>query len=223
MKTINAGFFKGAAALGMLVIAMGNVGAAAVTYGTSPGTQFLSGGLSLNSSLGAAATLAFTPTSFTSVGTPSNVNYGMFSLICASCTTQATGGGAVFSAFTFDLYITELDEDLNTKATGRFRGTANGGTVFSDVSPITITWVPLVLGPGTTNAISGNFGATTFIIDNATFIVAPNSGAAPGQSTVEGAVNGQGSEPTAETIPEPGTMALFGAGFLAVGIVLRKK
>ena len=216
MKTINAGFFNHVAAIGLALITVSaGASAATVTFNTNaPGTEYASGGLSLASSGGAAATLTFAPQIDSITGTPSNVNYGIFTLLCNTCTTQANAGGAFFSPFTFNLIIT----DVTDNATGQFVGTSTGGTVFSDVSPLSITWFPLVLGPGTTNALTGNFGSSTFRIAGPTSIVAPNSGIIPGQTTVEGFV-----DTADENVPEPATLALLGAGLLFIGVLSKKK
>lgn len=105
---------------------------------------------------------------------------------------------------------------MTDSATGRFVGTSTGGTVFSDVSQLTINWAPLQLGPGTNNAISGNFGTTIFTTTIFTGIVAPNSGAVPGQSTVQGFV-------TSSAVPEPATLSLIGAALLGLGMLRRKR
>jgi hypothetical protein len=210
MKTTNAGFVKTVATFGLALLSMGaNASAITVTY-TTEGSQFTTGSPILNSTGGAAATLTFNPTSNT-VDPPSNINYGIFSLLCESCTNREQGGGAVFAGFTFDLLVTVEDG-----AQGQFRGTSLGGTVFTDASTITINFVPLFLGPGEENALDGNFGPIRFTIQGLTPIVAPNSGNDPGETTVEGTI-------VDGSVPEPGTMALFGAGLLGMGIVLRKR
>ncbi len=79
------------------------------------------------------------------------MNFGNFTLVCETCTTQAIGTGSFFSAFTFDLVFT----DVTDGATGIFVGTSTGGDVFSDVSQVTINWAPLMLGPGTPYALVG--------------------------------------------------------------------
>ena len=75
---------------------------------------------------------------------PGNVNFGNFTLACASCSTQAGGFGSFFGAFTFDLVIT----DVTDSATGIFVGSAAAGSVYLDASTITINWHPLQIGPG---------------------------------------------------------------------------
>jgi hypothetical protein len=188
--------------------------AANITFNTNaPGTGFNSGAtLSLGSSSGASATLQFTPDGDTTTGTPSNVNLGEFTLACITCTTQQGGVGSVFNAFTIDLVITDVTDG---GAQGKFVGTSTGGTVFSDVSQLTVNWAPLVLGPNGTNAISGNFGATIFTTTAFTAIVAPNSGTSlpDGVSTVQGQVS---------TIPEPTTVGLVGLSLLGLGLLRRK-
>jgi len=190
--------------------------ATTITFNTSAaGTMFVSDGLlTLNSSSGASATLTFAPDVNTIVGVPSNINLGNFTLACPNCSTQALGVGSVFNAFTFDLIVT----DVTDNAKGEFVGTSTGGTIYSNVSPINISWTPLQLGPDGTNALSGNFGVTVFTIpdSNMTKIVAPNSGAVPGQTTVQGYVN-------STLVPEPSTLSLIGSTLLGLGVLGRKR
>lgn len=201
----------GAAAL---ILAM-TAGAATITYSTdAAGTGFGGSGLTLNNLSGQASTLTFIPNVNISTGVPSNVNFGNFTLVCPTCSTQAAGQGSQFGAFTFDLIIT----DITDGATGKFVGTSTGGTLFSDVSQLTINWAPLQLGPGTTNATTGSFGPATFSTTIFTGIVAPNSGAVPGQSTVQGYVDIAATS----TVPEPATFGLAGVTLLGL-VLLRKK
>jgi hypothetical protein len=162
---------------------------------------------------GANATLTFIPDINSTVGLPSNVDFGNFTLVCAACSTQAIGTGSVFSPFSFNLIITDVTDG---GATGKFVGSSSGGTVFSDVSPIQINWAPLVLGPGSTNATSGNFGPTIFTTTAFTGIVAPNSGEVHGQSTIQGFVN-------SSAVPEPATLSLIGGSLLGLGLWRRKR
>jgi len=189
-----------------------SVSATTITFNTNgSGTGFSGTSLTLNDSSGAAATLTFIPDGDTSSGVPSNVNFGNFTLVCATCSTQAIGTGSVFGGFTFDLII----DDVTDGATGRFVGTSSGGSVWSDVSQITINWAPLSLGPGTNNVLSGNFGSTIFGTTSFTGIVAPNSGAVHGQSTIQGTVN-------STAVPEPATFAILGGSLLGLGLLRRK-
>jgi hypothetical protein len=205
---LSRGSIVGAAALMMA----GTASAVTITYNTNaPSTGFGGVSLTLNSSSGVAATLTFIPQS-SITGVPSTVSFGNFTLVCETCTTQAIGSGAFFSAFTFNLIVT----DVTDGATGRFVGTSSGGAVFSDVSQLTVSWAPLQLGTGTNNALTGNFGPTSFTTTNFTGIPAPNSGSTPGRSTVEGYIS------SAE-VPEPTTLSAVGAALLGLGIAGRKK
>ena len=209
-----------AALMAGVVLAMAvSASAATITYNTNAtgtgGTGFdldLTP-LTLNQSSGTAATLVFTPEVSDTSGTPSGISFGHFILTCPLCTTQAIGTtSATFSNFTFSMIVT----DVTDGATGEFVGTATGGAVYSDVSPITITWAPLVLGPGTINATTGNFHQTFFITNSPTYIVAPNSGNAGslGRSSVQGRI---------DSTPEPATFSLIGGALLGLGLLGRKR
>jgi len=196
-----------------VLLTAASAGAATVTYSTNaPGTGFGGTSLTLNSSFGAAATLTFIPDVNITTGVPSNVNFGNFTLVCPLCTTQAIGAGSLFNPFTFNLIIT----DVTDGATGQFVGSSTGGLVFSDVSQITVDWQPLQLGPGTNNALSGDFGPTIFTTTVFTGIVAPNSGQVPGQSTIQGHVD-------STLVPEPATFSLIGGALLGLGLLRRKR
>jgi hypothetical protein len=194
---------------------IGSASASPITFNTNDaGTQFTTGGTTLANSLGASATLTFNADPNTTVGQPSNINFGNFVLECPACSTQAIGAGSFFNSFTFDLIVT----DFTNAATGEFVGSSSGGAVWSDVSQITVTWVPLQLGPGTLNATSGDFDSAIFIITTPTPIVAPNSGQTPGQSTVQGFLDSNVSD-----VPEPATLPLAGAALLGLGLLHRRR
>lgn len=200
-----------AAAALAVVLFTATASAATITFNTNqPGTGFGGTSLVLNNALGASATLAFIPAINISSGVPSNVNFGNFTLVCATCSTQSLGIGSFFNPFTFDMVL----NDITDGSVGKFVGTSTGGTVYSDVSQITVNWAPLVLGPGTLNAISGNFGGTRFSTTVFTGIVAPNSGAVPGQSTVQGYVD-------STAVPEPATFAVVGLTLFGIGLLRR--
>jgi hypothetical protein len=195
--------------------------AAIITFNTQavPGTGFGvggAGGLSLDSSSGAPATLVFQPQPNTTYGVPSNVNFGIFTLECVTCTTQppsGTAGSAQFDAFTFNIVLT----DVTDGATGQFVGTSSGGNVWHNASDITLNWLPLQLGPGTSGALTGSFGQTTFETTVRTRIVAPNSGLDVGQTTVQGSLD------SASAVPEPATFTLVGGALLGLGMLCRKR
>jgi len=191
--------------------------AGTITFNTaqtgSGGTGFNgSGNLVLESSSGVDATLAFVPDMNSLNAVPGNVNFGNFTLACASCTTQAGGSGAFFGAFSFDLVIT----DVTDGATGIFVGSAAAGSAYLDASTITLNWEPLQLGPGASNATFGDFGPTTFQTVVQTRIVNPASGAQIGSTTVQGSIN-------SSAIPEPATLGLVGGALLGFGLLRRKK
>jgi hypothetical protein len=196
---------------------VGSASAAGITYTTSGAggawiaNDPVTGELTLKDTSGQTATIVFTPNSASNTGIPSNIDLGDFDLTCATCTTLAGGQGAFFAAFTFDLIVT----DSTDGATGEFVGTSNSGTVYSDSSTIDIIWSPLTLGPNTVNAMTGNFGATSFTITSPTQIVGANSGTPAGDTSVQAFVSG--------ATPEPATLPLIGGGLMALGFLGRKK
>jgi hypothetical protein len=208
-----------AASLAGAVICMmaASASAGTITFNTSStgtgGTGFNgSGNLTLNNTTGAAGTLAFVPDPNTVNAVPGNVNFGNFTLACGSCSTQASGIGSFFNAFTFDMVVT----DLTDGASGIFVGSAAAGSVYLDASTITINWLPLQLGPGASHASSGNFGSTFFETTAITRIVNPTSGAQIGSTTVQGSID-------SSAIPEPATLSLVGGALLGLGLLRRKK
>jgi hypothetical protein len=192
--------------------------AGTITYSTNAaGTEFVSpmNGLTLDSSSGLTATLTFEPDADIAIGVPSNINFGIFTLACAECSTEETES-AFFAAFTFDLVIT----DESDGATGEFVGASAGGTVASNSSTITVHWSPVVLGPGSTGAMTGDFNLTGFEITSPSRIVAPNSGANVGETTVQGDIN---SGDVIRQVPEAGTFTMIGAALIGLGLLRRRR
>jgi len=128
---------------------------------------------------------------------------------------MASGAGATFNPFTFDLIVT----DTTNGGAGRFVGTSAGGAVFRDLSSISIAWQPLQLGPGNSGADVGSFGPATFAFGGLTAIVAPNSGAIAGTTTVEGVV----SSDAIAVIPLPGSALLTLSGLALFGLVRARR
>ncbi len=209
-RLVQAASITGAA----VILMAASASASTIVYNTdAAGTGFGGTVLALNSVLGAPATLTFVPDANIATGIPSNVNLGIFTLVCTTCSVQGGSTSATFDPFSFDLVVTDVTDGM---AMGTFVGTSTGGTVFSNVSPIVVNWAPLVLGPGTTNATHGNFAQTFFTTTGFTGIVAPNSGAVPGQSTVQGFVGSTAA-------PEPATLSLIGGGLFGLGLLGRKR
>jgi len=211
-RLVQAASFAGVA----IAIMAASASAGPITFNTtatgSAGTGFNgTGNLALNQSAGAAATLGFVADPNASVGIPSGINFGNFTLACASCTVQSGGVGAIFGGFTFDMVIT----DVTDGATGTFVGTSAGGSVFLDQSTIVIAWAPAQIGTGTNHASSGNFGSTFFTTTPFTIVVNPTSGAQIGSTTVQGALGSSG-------VPEPATLSLVGGALLGLAFLRRK-
>lgn len=199
-----------------VIMTAASAAGAIITYNTSAaGTEFTNNDtLTLSNISGAAATLTFIvdPNTVGGAPPPDNINLGNFTLVCTTCSTLASGTtSTTFGSFTFDLVIT----DVTDGATGTFAGTSTGGLVYSDASGITINWSPLQVGPGTNNATSGNFSTTYFTVVSALEIVAPDSGAVPGQSTVQGTLDSSAT-------PEPAALSLIGGGLLGLGFFRRR-
>ena len=220
MMTITRYFNKLAMSGAFLLTVAESARSAPITYNTNAsGTGFGGTSLTLTSTIGAEATLTFIPNANGDTGVPSNLNYGTFRLRCTLCSAQGLGSGAFFDPFMFNLIIT----DLTDGAIGRFVGFSAGGTVYSNVSPITLDWAPLELGPGTNNASSGSFGPNVFQITPTTRIVAPNSGQLPGQTTVQGEIFGANDFPIVAEVPEPATLFSITLGLMALGMLGRRR
>jgi hypothetical protein len=195
----------------LLLAAHANGGTVIIYTTNEVGTEFVGGinSLTLNSTAGEGATLTFSPNTASATGVPSNLNFGSFLLYCSACTTSQS---TIFSAFTFDLVVT----DTTDNATGEFVGISSGGMVSSNSSTVEVDWqTPGTIGPGTLNALTGNFGNTAFdMISSTTLIGAPNSGSVPGNSTVSGQL--------ISPAPEPATFVLIGGPLVGLGLRGRK-
>jgi hypothetical protein len=205
-RLVQAALTTGAALI--VMAASASASPLTIAFNTN-GSLFGNGLTTLGNSSGVSATLLYEPNAGDSTGVPSGINLGRFTLSCAACTTTS---GALFDAFTFNLKVTDVTDG---NAYGIFGGSAPAGSVLSNTSTIIITWTPLVLGPGATNASFGNFGTTIFQTTNPTIIVAPNSGSIDGRTTVQGLIN-------SSAVPEPVTMALIGSGLVVLGLFRRR-
>lgn len=205
-RLVRAALTTGAA---LIVMAAGASASPLTIAFNTNGSLFGNGLTTLTNSSGVSATLLYEANADDITGVPSGINFGRFTLSCAACTTTL---GASFDAFTFNLKVTDITDG---NAYGIFGGSAPAGSVLSNTSTIIITWAPLVLGPGATNASFGNFGTTIFQTTNPTIIVAPNSGSVDGRTTVQGLIN-------SSAVPEPVTMALIGSGLVVLGLLRRR-
>ena len=181
-----------------------SAGAATINYSTTGLGPLTSTGFG-----GGTSTLVFTGNPGASSGTPSIVNLGDFELVCTDCSTSVSGtAGATYAAGqSFQLNIS----DTTDSATGHFTGTLSGGTVFSDSSPLMITWDGFVVD-------SGNFQSTVFTVFSPTPLAAPNSGSPAGDTTVQGHIDASVS-----SVPEPATYSLVGGALVSLGLLRRKK
>ena len=198
----------------VVLITVASASASTITWNTNTGSAFISGtgtiiggGLILESNGGTSSEITFTPNVSSTNVTPTNVDFGDFLVSCVSC------GTATYGAFTIDLVI----DDTTDGAFGHFVGTSAGGTVTATSSTLSISWTPLQLGPGTSNASSGNFGLTFFEVPNLSLLVAPNSGTPPGDTSIQGIVTAVGAT------PEPTTLAMVGGLFIGLAALARKR
>jgi len=201
-------FIQAALVAGVALFMMAAGASASTISYTTSGSIFVGGGTVLDAANPSVTlTYASAASGGSGAGVPSNISLGTFTLACGSCgATWSTS----FSAFTFDLTVT----DSTDTATGVFVGTSSGGLVTNNSSQVSISWSPLQLGPGTSNASGGNFATTFFTITSPTGIVDPTSNG--GVETVQGYVN-------STAVPEPATLSLIGGALLGLGILGRKK
>jgi hypothetical protein len=199
------------AVFGLLLTALAPAVRADLIYQTDgPGTGFPGSGLILTQSSGTAATLSFTGNGPTDVNPPSNINYGFFQLSCPGCTTAAGGVGAWFDPFEFNLEVR-----VDGTNYGSFHMQSDGGWIYLNQSTISVSWMPMQLGPGAAGLDQGSFGPYYFVQPTLAGIVAPNSGTLPGVSTIQGRV---GLDATA--VPEPLNSGWLEAGSAALLLLI---
>lgn len=196
--------------------AFAGLASASVTY-TVAGAYVTGGsGETLTASAGADTfTLIWSITAGSATNTvatfPSNENFGEFTLACiAGC----DGTSVTIPAFTFLITI----DDTTDGGIGTFLGTSSGGQVTDNgslgSSNVSVSWLPLQIGPGGNNATSGDFGTTFFTISSPTPIVDPTTNL--GVQTISGVIDSTAT-------PEPSTFGMLGAALVGLGFFARKR